>query len=65
MSMANNFESDYDSHEELDARVDQEEAHFYWTIQEFQDCINRYGCAFVLSKLDDNIKQLMKEKLNV
>lgn len=65
MSMANNFESDYDSHEELDARVNQEEAHFYWTIQEFQDCINRYGCAFVLSKLDDNIKQLMKEKLNV
>ena len=56
---------DYDSPDELDARIDQEEAHFYWTIQEFQDCIDKYGCAFVLSKMNDNIKQLMKEKLDV
>jgi hypothetical protein len=59
------MEIDYDSPDELDARIDQEEAHFYWTIQEFQDCIDKYGCAFVLSKMNDNIKQLMKEKLDV
>ena len=59
------MEIDYDSHDELDARIDQEEAQFYWTIQEFQDCIDKYGCAFVLSKMNDNIKQLIKEKLDV
>jgi hypothetical protein len=59
------MEIDYDSHEELDARIDQEEAHFYWTVQEFQDCIHKYGCAFVLSKLDADIKLQIKEKLNV
>lgn len=57
--------NDFDNHEELDAQIDQEESHFYFTIQEFQDCIDRYGCAFVLSKLNENTKQLIKEKLNV
>jgi hypothetical protein len=59
------MEIDYDSPDELDARIDQEEAHFYFTIESFQDCIDKYGCAFVLSKMNDNIKQLMKEKLDV
>jgi hypothetical protein len=56
---------DYDDHQELDDQIDQEEAHFYFTINEFQDCIDKYGCAFVLSKMNKNIKQLMKEKLDV
>ena len=56
---------DFDDASNTDAQIDQEEAHFYWTIQEFQDCIDKYGCAFVLSKMNDNIKQLMKEKLDV
>jgi len=48
-----------------DADIDQEEAHFYWTIKEFEDCIERYGCAFVLSKLTQDNRNLIKEKLNV
>ena len=56
---------DFDNHEEIDAQVDQEEAFFYHVIAEFQDCIEKYGCAFVLSKMNNNIKQLIKEKLDV
>ena len=67
MSMNDEYmgHQDYDDHAQLDARIDHEEAHFYWTIQEFQDCINRYGCAFVLSKLSEVNRNLIKEKLNV
>ena len=56
---------DFDNHKNLDAQIDQEEAFFYHVIGEFQDCIDKYGCAFVLSKLNNNIKQLIKEKLDV
>jgi len=56
---------DFDNHEEIDAQVDQEEAFFYHVIAEFQDCIEKYGCAFVLSKLSETNRQLIKEKLNV
>lgn len=59
------MEIDYDSHDELDARIDQEEAFFYHVMAEFQDCIHKYGCAFVLSKLDKDVQLLIKEKLNV
>ena len=56
---------DYDSPDELDARIDQEEAHFYFTVESFQDSIRKYGCAFVLSKLDPDIKIQIQEKINV
>ena len=56
---------DYDSPDELDARIDQEEAHFYFTVESFQDSIRKYGCTFVLSKLDPDIKIQIKEKINV
>lgn len=56
---------DYDNQDELDARTDQEEAHFYFTVESFQDSIRKYGCAFVLSKLDADIKTQIKEKINV
>lgn len=56
---------DYDNQDELDARTDQEEAHFYFTVESFQDSIRKYGCAFVLSKLDPDIKIQIKEKINV
>jgi len=56
---------DFDNHENLDAQIDQEEAFFYHVIGEFQNCIDKYGCAFVLSKMNNNIKQLIKEKLDV
>ena len=45
--------------------ADEEEAHFYWTVKEFEDCIEKYGCAFVLSKLTQDNRNLIKEKLNV
>ena len=56
---------DYDDHKYPDAQINQEEAHFYWTIAEFEDCLERYGHAFVLSKLSETNRQLLKEKLNV
>ena len=56
---------DFDDASYPDAQLDQEEAHFYWTVAEFEDCIERYGCAFVLSKLSKTNRQLIKEKLNV
>lgn len=59
------MEIDYDSHDLFDAQIDQEEAFFYHVVAEFQDCIRKYGCAFVLSKLDSDIKLQIKEKLNV
>ena len=57
--------NDFDDASYPDAQLDQEEAHFYWTVAEFEDCIERYGCAFVLSKLSETNRQLIKEKLNV
>ena len=63
--MADDFDDQRRIDVDSDGAIDQEEAHFYFTIQEFQDCIDKYGCAFVLSKMNDNIKQLIKEKLDV
>ena len=56
---------DFDDASNTDAQIDQEEAHFYFTVESFQDSIRRYGCAFVLSKLDPDIQLQIKEKLNV
>lgn len=61
--MADDFDNHYDI-SDGDGQYDQEEAHFYWTIAEFEDCIERYGCAFVLSKLSETNRNLIKEKLN-
>jgi hypothetical protein len=55
---------DFDDASYPDAQIDQEEAHFYWTVAEFEDCIEKYGCAFVLSKLNQSTLDLIKEKLN-
>lgn len=49
---------------EVDAQIDQEEAWFYHIIGEFQDCIDKYGCAFVLSKLSNDHRNIIKEKIN-
>jgi len=56
---------DFDDASYPDAQLDQEEAHFYWTVAEFEDCIKKYGCAFVLSKLTETNRNLIKGKLNV
>jgi hypothetical protein len=60
-----NMYDNIDDHDQTDGQINQEEAWFYHIIGEFQDCIDKYGCAFVLSKLDNNVKQLIKEKINV
>jgi len=62
--MADDFDDHY-SISDGDGNYDLEEAHFHFVVQEFQDCIEKYGCAFVLSKLDKDVQQLIKEKLNV
>ena len=62
--MADDFDDHYDI-SDGDGQHDQEEAWFYHIINEFQDCIDKYGCAFVLSKLSETNRQLIKEKLNV
>lgn len=54
----------FDDHEQTDAQINQEEAWFYHIVAEFQDCIDKYGCAFVLSKLSEEHRLLIKEKLN-
>jgi hypothetical protein len=59
---------DIDNHYDIsdgDGHYDQEEAHFYFTIQEFEWLIKEHGCAFVLSKLDTEIYKEIKEKINV
>jgi len=53
----------FDSNE-VDAQIDQEETWFYHIIGEFQDCIDKYGCAFVLSKLSNEHRSIIKEKIN-
>lgn len=62
--MADDFDDHYDI-TDGDGHHDQEEAHFYWTVKEFEDCIEKYGCAFVLSKLTQDNRNLIKGKLNV
>ncbi len=54
----------FDNHEYPDAQIDQEESWFYHIVAEFQDCIDKYGCAFVLSKLSEEHRAIIKEKLN-
>ena len=52
------------SPDELDARIDQEEAHFYWTLREFENLIEKHGAAFVLAELNSDAVKLLKDKLN-
>ena len=59
---------DYDNHYDIsdgDGHYDQEEAWFYHVVAEFEDCLEKYGHAFVLSKLSETNRNLIKEKLNV
>jgi hypothetical protein len=49
---------------EIDAQRAPEEAHFYHIVASFQDCIDKYGCAFVLSKLSNEHRSIIKEKIN-
>ena len=58
------MELDFNDEQQIDDNINQEEAWFYHVIAEFQDIINRYGCAFVLSKLSQNHRNIIKEKLN-
>lgn len=56
---------DFDDASYPDAQIDQEEAHFYWTLREFENLITQHGASFVLSQMDSSIVDLLRERLNV
>jgi hypothetical protein len=58
---------DFDNHYDItdgDGHHDQEEAHFYWTLREFENLIEKHGAAFVLAELNSDAVKLLKDKLN-
>jgi hypothetical protein len=58
---------DFDDHYDItdgDGHHDQEEAHFYWTLREFENLIEKHGAAFVLAELNSDAVKLLKDKLN-
>jgi hypothetical protein len=60
---ADNFDDHYDI-TDGDGHHDQEEAHFYWTLREFENLIEKHGAAFVLAELNSDAVKLLKDKLN-
>lgn len=58
---------DFDNHYDItdgDGHHDQEEAHFYWTLREFENLIEKHGAAFVLAELNSDAVKFLKDKLN-
>ena len=60
---ADDFDDHYD-HGDEPQQNDQEEAHFYWTLREFENLIEKHGAAFVLAELNSDAVKLLKDKLN-
>jgi hypothetical protein len=60
---ADDYDDHYD-HGDEPQQNDQEEAHFYWTLREFESLIDQHGAAFILAELDSNVVKLLKDKLN-
>jgi hypothetical protein len=45
--------------------LQEEEAHFFWTIQDFEQLVKHYGAKLVVKNMDDIVKtQLLKEIQN-
>jgi len=63
MCIADDFDNHYDT--EKPDNIEQEEAHFYWTLREFETLVTTHGAGFVLAEMDSSIVDLLKEKLNV
>lgn len=65
--MADDFDNccDCDDHNITQQQSEQEEAHFYWTLREFETLVTQHGASFVLSQMDSSIVDLLREKLNV
>jgi hypothetical protein len=61
---ADDFDNHYDNGDGPQ-QDDQEEAHFYWTLREFETLVTTHGAGFILAELDSSIVDLLKEKLNV
>ena len=58
---------DFDNHYDItdgDGHHNQEEAHFYWTLREFENLIEKHGAAFVLAELNSDAVKFLKDKLN-
>ena len=60
---ADDFDDHYDN-SDGPQQDDQEEAHFYWTLREFETLVEQHGAGFILAELSTDIVQLLKEKLN-
>jgi hypothetical protein len=64
MCIADDFDNHYDI-SDGDGYHDQEEAHFYWTLREFETLVTTHGAGFIIAEMDSSIVDLLKEKLNV
>ena len=62
--MADDFDDHYDNGDGPQQN-DQEEAHFYWTLREFENLVDQHGVNFVLTQLDTNIVDQLRSALNV
>lgn len=56
---------DCDDHNITQQQSEQEEAHFYWTLREFETLVTQHGAGFILAEMDSSIVDLLREKLNV
>ena len=54
-----------DDHNITQQQSEQEEAHFYWTLREFETLVTTHGAGFILAEMDSSIVDLLREKLNV
>ena len=62
--MADDFDDHYDNGDGPQQN-EQEEAHFYWTLREFENLVDQHGVNFVLTQLDTNIVDQLRSALNV
>lgn len=62
--MADDFDNHYDNGDGPQQN-EQEEAHFYWTLREFEHLVDQHGVNFVLTQLDTNIVDQLRSALNV
>lgn len=53
-------DSDFDNHNQ----PQDEEAHFYWTVREFESLVDNYGPERIFQHLDGYIVDKIKEFLN-
>ena len=58
------YEDTYDMLAEQEAQFQQEEAYFYHTLGDFQYYVRDLGAKYVINKMSDDVRQLLKGALN-